>query len=137
MKRNFSIPTSIELQFDNYCMDLHNDYNVLNISIQIENKIILKLLFGKNDGSWVNKNNPQRFSIIFEGVKNLEFIKDLSVPYKTPIHEIGFKNTDDKDYDWIMDEKQSSTDSNLFFWFASDEYLKIYSESANLIIDAL
>jgi hypothetical protein len=132
MKKNFKVVDGIAIQFENFYLDLHNDYDVININIKIEEQTIVKLLFNKLNEKWVNKENPSSIVLEFEGLENLDFSENLFTTFSNTIEEIGYKDKNDKDYDWIQSESQSNIESNIFFRFENDGYIKIYSQSAIL-----
>lgn len=135
MKRNFKIVDSIALVFGDFYLDIHNDYDVVNISISIRQNSLIEISFERLNERWVNKNNPNKLKLIFDQIKYLDYSENLLVNFSSTIEDIGFKDKDDIDYDWIMSEDQSNIESNIFFRFEDGSYIKIYSHSATLTIE--
>jgi hypothetical protein len=43
----------------------------------------------------------------------------------TTIQEIGYKDPDDKDLDWLNDERNFTANSQIIFRFENDEFIRV------------
>ncbi|MCI5072073.1 hypothetical protein MRY82_03885 [bacterium] len=48
--------------------------------------------------------------------------------YRRVLSEIGYKEPEDKDLDYIHNQEQSSDSSHIFIRFESDCYIRVYSD---------
>ncbi|HKP68703.1 MAG TPA: hypothetical protein VJV05_05430 [Pyrinomonadaceae bacterium] len=129
MNRSFAVPDSIAIQVEDRYLDLHNDFHLARIG-RNEGECEIMLVFEKESGEWVHRTDPAIFHICFNGVTHLKhsFEELDSVPAE--VDEIGFKNPDDANYDWLMDEDEAEPTDHLVFRFVNDEYLRIFAKEA-------
>lgn len=135
MVRNFKIHNSIAIQSNSSYFDLHNCYDLESIRLLICNESSLEMNFEITDGHWVPTNSQKRIQIVFQKIKNLEFSQLLLRDFSPNIEEIGFKEANDHDYDWLLTEEQPDNDCHIFFRFENEEYLRLYCEQINFFIE--
>lgn len=134
MKRNFKIQDSIAIQSDISYFDLHYCYDLELIRLSICNESSLEMSFGIIEEDWVSINSPKRIKIVFQNMKYLEFSPLLLSNFSPNIEEIGFKEANDHDYNWLLTEEQTDDDCHIFFRFDNEEYLRLYCEQISFSV---
>lgn len=138
MKKDFILEAnSASIIKEDIYLDLHSCYNVLSIQFNTNNtnnKRVLQLNFERAK-ECNNDPLPTKVGLCFEGVQFLEMNTDLSSPKLYDIWELGYKNIKDNDYSWLYSEDEASEDSCLVILFNDNNYVKVYSEVAYLVIE--
>ncbi|RYH61442.1 MAG: hypothetical protein EON54_10175 [Alcaligenaceae bacterium] len=127
MIKNFKIMDAVALSFEDGYFDLHNDFKITRL-----------------------KNNGQDLAIIFSSLKDDErngsielifhefsYFESDVFPLTSEclfISEMGYKNPDDMDCDWLLSEKSSVAGDHLFFRFDADRFLRIFARHAEVRI---
>lgn len=127
MNKNFIVGQSNELMIDSKIYDLHNCYDYEGLLLT--NFRTLELIFSPNKDHGKD-NNPIR--IHFEAVDYLEFSDNFGTSILYEVMEVGYKSPGDFDDNWLLTEKQSSGPDHIFFRFSENEFIRIYSKSAEL-----
>ena len=70
-------------------------------------------------------------SLAFSGVDYFEIGNEMIRQMDNQIEVIGFKNPDDRDIDWLLDQDQSKEEDHIVFVFSNDGHLRIHSDEAN------
>lgn len=134
MDRSFTLRDSVVLQFQELDLDVHNTY-VLDAIEEGRSDCDVLLTLKKDPGVWVPSNYPVSFAVCFRGVSYLEHSYPILGEVPAEIDEVGFKNPDDKDYDWLLTEEQSDANDHLVFRFVNDEILRIFADIVELRLD--
>lgn len=125
MIKNFKIMDAIALSFEDNYFDLHNDFEITQLRMN-ERDLIIN--FSSLNGSEKNKS----IEIIFHEFSYFESDVFPLVDRCLFVSEIGYKNPDDMDCDWLLDEKSSTTGDHLFFRFDADNFLRIFARNAEV-----
>ncbi len=64
------------------------------------------------------------------GVHHLEISDGVLAGKAGELEEIGFKEPDDNDLNWLVDEEKASKTFHIVFAFQNDEYIRVGSETA-------
>jgi len=64
---NFEIENNYAVTFENKHIDLHNNFDLLKTEKLDQS---YKLIFQKNEGNWVNDDEFDKLTFIFEGITN-------------------------------------------------------------------
>jgi hypothetical protein len=134
MIRNFKIHNSIAIQIDSSYFDLHNCYDLEQIRLLVCNESSIEMSFQRTEGHWVPTDSPKRIQIVFQKIKYLEFSPFLLNNFSPNIEEVGFKEANDHDYNWLLTEEQADNDCHIFFRFENEEYLRLYCEQISFLI---
>jgi len=66
------------------------------------------------------------------GVDRLELSDGVALGAVCDLEEIGFKNPDDNDLDWLVSESHATGEDHLVFSFGSKEYVRVHGERGHL-----
>lgn len=126
MIKNFIISSSVNLKFDGQEPDLHNCYRVQTITHCSQTRTF-KIIFSQT----YPPNAPTTLiTLEFSNTAILsvsENIFNLKEPY---LEEMGYKNPDDTDLDWLIEQRKSTPDDHLILRFCDDEYIRVYCDRA-------
>ena len=109
--------------------DLHNLYDFVGIVLKTKDRH-LQLLFTPN--AEYGENEPP-ILLNFEDVDYLEFSPNFGMRTFSGLEEMGYKKHGDRDYDWLMDEQQATSDDHLFFRMDGDEFVRLHCRYADLV----
>lgn len=132
MRKDFVISDSIALAGTGYFYDLHNCYSLKGIKFEKEDGI-RKFVFERVQGNWVNTNNPSVFELDFIGVSYFETNRTDLNSLPEDIEELGYKSEGDSDYDWLLNEEQSTSADHLVFRFVNDDYVRIFANEIKVL----
>lgn len=122
MKKNFTIPDSASIQIDQNYIDLHNWFFFQSAELEFPKKCF-SIVFRETIG--------KRFARIdFINVKHLSLKVNSSFELNQIISEIGYKEKNNFDHDWLTDENKSRTSDHFFIRLVDDNYIRVYSEDA-------
>lgn len=133
MRKDFVISNSIVLEGKDYYYDLHNCYSVKEIKFKNKSKVS-KFVFAKVQGDWVSENSPKTIEIIFSGVSYFESSNKFFKNLPEDVEEIGYKNEGDFDYDWLLNEEQSTPQDHFVLRFVNDDYVRVFADEIKLVI---
>ncbi len=129
MERNFTIEQAVSVNYEDQCFDLHNCYDFKEFCFEVLTKTVL-LKFELNNGV-ANSNNMARLICLkFSSVDYFELSPQFVNGVNQNLSEIGYKNPDDTDYDWLINESKSTRLDHIFFRLANDEYIRLHSRWA-------
>lgn len=129
MEKDFKLGQSNEVIKNQSIYDLHNQYDLLEITISAK-KRELKMAFEPNAEFGIHKP-PVVF--IFSGINHLEFSKTFGGQVVSTLDEVGYKSPDDRDDNWLLSEEQATADDHLFFRMEGQNFIRIYCKKASLI----
>ncbi|TVQ84918.1 MAG: hypothetical protein EA357_01630 [Micavibrio sp.] len=112
--------------------DLHNLYDFVGVILKTKDRY-LQLLFSPNS-EYGEKEPPVLLN--FEDVDYLEFSPDFGTRTLSGLAEIGYKNPEDRDDDWLLNEEQAASGDHLFFRMDGDEFVRLHCRYADLIEEA-
>lgn len=128
MNKLFRIGQSNELVVGDSVYDLHNCYDVSDVSMSGDGTF--RVRFEPNP-EW--GKNCRAIVLHFAGVDYLAFRFLPQDKESTDLQEMGYKNPDDGDDSWLLSEDQSVPDDHLFLRFGGDSFVRIHSKEAVLI----
>jgi hypothetical protein len=134
MKKDFKLDNSNAIEGSAGYFDLHNDFYLKAIHLSLGVESALEMILHKRSGSWVAASTPAQIRIVFEKLLFLELSPSIVSDFSSTIEEIGYKDANDQDYDWLLGEENSTLDSHLFFMLENYEYIRVYCEKINLLI---
>ncbi len=129
MKKSFVIGQSIELIKAGKVYDLHNTYDFVGITL-IGKIRRLQVYFEPNPE--YGKGKPT-VSLIFEEIYYLEFSHNFGAQVISGLDEIGYKNPEDHDDEWLMDEQQATLDDHLFFRLDDGNFIRVHCKNADIV----
>lgn len=127
MIKNFKVMDAIALSFNNNYYDLHNDFKITQLQVD---KRDLKIKFASLKSDAKNRH----IEIIFSEFSYFESDVFPLTDGCLFVSEIGYKNPEDMDCDWLLGENLSVLADHLFFRFDGDHFLRIFSRSAEVRI---
>ena len=128
MKKDFTIGQSNELLKDGKVYDLHNLYDVSDISL-INNKETLEITFRPNT---IHGMDYRTIKLKFIGVEYLEFSLNCKGGFVSDLEEIGYKQPKDRDMAWLQTEEQSTSEDHMFFRLEGGNFIRVHSMQALL-----
>lgn len=129
MNKGFRIGQSNEIIKAGKIYDLHNLYDFIGIfftSKACRLEISFKPIPEFGDGK-------VPISLIFEGIDYLEFSPQFWTKNISGLDEMGYKNPEDHDDEWLLSEKQASFNDHLFFRMDSGDFIRIHCQNADLV----
>ena len=132
MKKNFRIDQGNALIKGTNTFDLHNCYDFSGFSLEAKRA---RLGFEPNQ-EWGTGLPP--VLILFDGLEclevNMSFFGDhpRSSSDEIEIDEMGYKNPDDFDYDWLLTEQQANNKDHIIFRFFGGRSIRIFASQARL-----
>jgi hypothetical protein len=132
MKKTFSIPSSIEIAYEGCNHDLHNCYSFSQLEFYCKGKS-LRIHFDA-DAAYVKNTSPKSIIIQFDMVDYFQISPDFVNQITPDFEELGYKNPDDMDIDWLLQEEESSPDDHLMFAFSGGAYLRVHSQYADITL---
>ncbi|WP_341224499.1 hypothetical protein [uncultured Arcticibacterium sp.] len=128
MKTEFKIDNSIALEVNGIYIDLHNFYHLHDLNIEIPyNRITLRW---EKSEKWISEKSPETCEIVFSSVSFFQMSEHFYMEHPTNLEEIGFKEPDNFDHDWLGAQEHSNEKDHIFFRFRGDEFLRIYAKKA-------
>ena len=127
MIKNFKVMDAVALSFNNNYFDLHNNFKITHLQI---NKRDLEIQFVSLKSDAKNKHIEIKFS-------ELSYFESDVFPLANGylfVSEIGYKNPEDMDRDWLLGENLSAPADHLFFRFDGDHFLRIFYQTAEVRI---
>lgn len=129
MQRSFRVGQSNELIKEGKIYDLHNDYLPTLIVFDTQ-KHTLRIVF-KN--LTADCDEGKRLALVFFDVDVLEFSGNIAATGTFGVDEIGYKDVDDYDYDWLSTEAQSEGSDHLILRFDGGATLRLHSANADIL----
>lgn len=124
MVKNFQLGQSIELILDEHCFDLHNCYNLEEISI-LDNKVVFRF---EPDIDFGKTLPPILISFIRPTFLTIDHtLLGSSLRY---LDQMGYKNPNDFDEEWLLEEKEASEEDHFLFQFVNGSTIRIFAEQA-------
>ena len=128
MKKGFEIGQSNEVIQAGRIYDLHNLYDFSGVIIKgVPCKF--QILFEPNSE---HGGGQLPISLNFEEVDYLEFSSNFGTQEISSLDEMGYKNPEDRDDTWLMEEKDISPESHLFFRFDGGSFIRVHCRNADL-----
>ncbi|NOY75199.1 MAG: hypothetical protein GXP32_05335 [Kiritimatiellaeota bacterium] len=128
MQKNFKVEQSNEIILNNSVYDLHNVYDFSGIQIENQKKILIHFTPHANAEKAILP-----ISLQFVDVDYLNLGFSFMNTAILDLDEIGYKNPDDPDDEWLLDEYQSTNIDHLFFRFCDNNFIRIHSRYATVV----
>jgi hypothetical protein len=122
MNRNFILSDAVTIEFNEKWFDLHNCFDISKLLYSFTEKKLVLSFSGLPEFLGGTPTVTMEFSEILR-ISHSPGLLDLEEP---TLIEMGFKNPDDYDHDWIIEENMATTDDDFFIRFVKDEYLRIH-----------
>ncbi|MEI5638311.1 MULTISPECIES: hypothetical protein [unclassified Pseudoalteromonas] len=127
MDKNFTVGQSNELVVNDIFYDLHNVYQLKDLTFDGNELRILFELDGKE------LELPKQLVLVFDGVTFLQFSDEINPKRFWAVEEMGYKSFDDFDDDWLATEQQSEFKDHLFIRLVGNGFIRVYSKHAKLV----
>lgn len=133
MKVNFEIEDNYAVQFQSRHIDLHNNFELVEIRY-LQN--LIEIEFKKSDGNWVDQDEPNELLFLFkevsfkyekEGEDHL-FPEDWKVLGDLSFFPSNMRNVNDG----LMLQKLPSKEDNILFFFENGRMIRINCEEVEL-----
>ena len=131
MKKNFIVDQGVYINIKNHCYDLHNNYEFIGCNIA-PFKSIIYLTWIKLDRKWVKQSDPNKIDIVFHDILTFSISNTFMTEKVSTIQEIGYKDPDDKDLNWLNSEEHISQTYQIIFRFENDEFIRVGAEVAEV-----
>lgn len=128
MQKGFEIGQSNEVIKGGKIYDLHNQYDLIGV-LMLGKARRLRLFFEPNAEH--GKGNCPIF-LDFEQLDFIEFSPNFGTRIISGLDEIGYKNPEDRDDEWLMDERQATPDDHLYFRLDGVDFIRIHCRFADL-----
>lgn len=132
MQKNFVIDNGIALEGDHFYLDVHNCYSLVDFEMNTKSgKSNINISFKKAEECFLD-GRPFNFRMSF---LNISYF-DCKGLFSKSIHDIeliGYKETEDNDLSWLLEEKHFDINCCMVFLFNDDSYLKVQCEKIELL----
>jgi len=135
MQKSFKISHSIEAEGEGFCYDLHNNYEFLTLQINSKNQQVV-IRFAKTRGHRVPVENPPNLELSFYGLIHISFSEGFFINQSKTIEEIGYKESNNDNLDWLIEEDKTQPEYHLIIRFDNDEFIRIYAETAEIKVNS-
>jgi hypothetical protein len=129
MEKKFSIGQSNEIIKDDKIFDLHNSYEFIGIVLKSKERYF-QILFEPSPEYGKGK---LPVSLHFDAIDYLEFSPNFGTRLIYGLDEIGYKNPDDRDEEWLLSEQQSTHDDHLFFRLDGGDFIRVHCQHADIV----
>ncbi|ODS22391.1 hypothetical protein AB835_14410 [Candidatus Endobugula sertula] len=126
MEKNFTIEQAISINCEDQNFDLHNCYDFKELKFEVATKTVI-LAFELNKSISGLDGSATSITFKFTGIDHFELSPQFANYVNHELSEMGYKNPDDTDYDWLVDESKSTNSDHIFFRLANDEYIRLHS----------
>lgn len=110
--------------------ELHNFYDFRELRVDVGNNVV-SLLFSINTKAAKELNDGVvEILIKFQDIDYFEVSPKFASNLTYDLEEIGYKNSDDRDVDWLISENKSTDADHLLFRFVNDEFIRIHAKNS-------
>lgn len=131
----FELRDGYILAFGEWELDLHNDYDVVEVSNQPSSSSA-RIIFRRNPGDWVNATQPESITMQFERVAR--FLKKAGDPARATdgdtLQFIGFLHPDHDVMDGYL-EDLSDPSQDLILGLEDHSAVKVSAECVSLSVN--
>jgi hypothetical protein len=127
MEMDFALDQGNAVIRNGLLYDLHNFYDFAGAAI--DGKKLVTMSFVPNR---VHGSGAVPLTIEFSEIDVFELSPGFAVEDVTDIDEMGFKNPNDQDLDWLLDQRQATPTDHLVFRFAGGHFLRVHARIATL-----
>lgn len=124
MIRNFILTDAVTLDWDDKWFDLHNTFDVYDLTHSFTEKTLSITFVGLPEFMGC----APLVTLAFFGIRRFYCSSEVLNLAEPTLAEMGFKNPDDFDHDWLLEEKMATTQDDFFLRFDKDEFLRIYCD---------
>ena len=129
MKKAFLLGQSNEVIKDSKVYDLHNQYDFSGIVLKWDDRR-LKVLFNPRT-DYGDMGAP--ISLVFNEIDYLELDLDFGSRVIQNLDEMGYKNPDDQDDEWLLDEQQATPKDHLFIRLEDNNFIRVHCKHADIV----
>ena len=130
MQCNFQITQLVEFDGEFGNLDVHNAYDLDRLVLEPENR---RVSFNFVANQWATAGRPGSFHLCIEGVTLVELAatpQDLS---EFVIHEIGFMEADDREYQYALIDMGEPGDSKHLVFKTEAGIIRIDGQRADVL----
>ncbi len=131
MRRNFRVKQGVEIWIDDKFVDLHNMYSLSEIFYSMASSLLTMIFCRNKYPAPKDLVLPQKTVLVFSNLLHIEISDGLLSGHVNQLEEIGYKNPDDLDLDWLITDEKSSDEDHIVLRFQGDEFVRIGCEAAN------
>lgn len=132
MVKKFRIDQSIAIEGTNFYYDLHNNYEFSFLDLSTtDNHTHLHFLRKRDE--WVPMDSPENIVIQFLQISHISFSESFFLQPCAEIEELGYKNAEDFDMDWLANENSSNDEFHFIIRFANDEFVRLFCERVEVM----
>jgi hypothetical protein len=128
MKKGFVIGQSNELIKAEKVYDLHNLYDFVGIILKGKDRC-LQMLFEPNPE---HGKGSLSVLLVFEKIDYLEFSPNFGAQVICGLDEMGYKNPEDRDDEWLMGEQHATPNDHLFFRLDGGNFIRVHCKNADI-----
>ena len=129
MKKEFLLGQSNEVIKAGKIYDLHNLYDFVGIVLKWKDRQLRMLFEPRPD--FREKGAP--VSLVFEEIDYLELSLNCGSRVIQNLDEMGYKNPDDQDDEWLLDEQQSTPNDHLFIRLEGNDFIRVHCQHADIV----
>ena len=129
MKKEFLLGQSNEVIKAGKIYDLHNLYDFVGIVLKGRNRQLRILFEPRPDFG----ENGAPVSLVFDEIDYLELSLNFSSRVIQNLDEMGYKNPDDQDDEWLLDEQQSTPNDHLFIRLEGNDFIRVHCQHADIV----
>ncbi|MEJ1338508.1 MAG: hypothetical protein RPU40_06480 [Candidatus Sedimenticola sp. (ex Thyasira tokunagai)] len=129
MKKEFLLGQSNEVIKADKIYDLHNLYDFVGIALNGKDRQ-LRILF---EPSPSYGERSVSVSLVFNEIDYLELSSNFGSRVIQNLDEMGYKNPDDQDDEWLLDEQQSTPNDHLFIRFEGNDFIRVHCQHADIV----
>jgi hypothetical protein len=130
MEKNFEIGQSNEVLAGGKVYDLHNLYDLSEVRIGRSRDVWISFEANAEHGQ-----GQPRLVLTFAGVDYLEFSPRFGARPVRNVDEMGYKNPDDRQDEWLLTEQQATRADHLFLRLGGGDFIRVHSQRACLEVE--
>lgn len=140
MNRNFKVVDGIYLVLEGYELDLHNNFDFINLDYSVEHRKLV-LNWQRSNGDWASIDTPKALAIEFKEVSEFRFMpRDSEMPFTEDdcINSLGYWVDEDWAKGVIMVEPNQAAEPHWLtaIAFMSGAVLAVQAENASAKVTA-
>jgi hypothetical protein len=132
MLKDFLIADNVGVKIGAQYADLHNDYDLTQIRIGSRDSIVEIEFKLRHEAA--NMQRPATIVFRFSNVDWFQTSHGVANVGDGDLAEIGYKEPEDTDHNWLIREEQAAAESHMFFRLTNDEYIRIHARKAQALL---
>ncbi len=126
MLKDFVIADAVAIQIGSQYIDLHNFYDFVQLRLSPMDGTV-EMFFRRVSGLEAPADHPLTVELLFSDVDYLAVSSEVGKQSERSVHEIGYKEPNDTDLDWLDDEKHATPAAHLFVGLDNDQFVRIHA----------